>query len=285
MPDIRVDSAHIPPREGVGEVEPLLVLLQAVAGRDAVRSAQQSVRQSEELSEMVRPGLQLEHPDANLGFPLHDRSLTEQDDVRQLWKTTLRMTYGDGPSSSFGGLATKSSGASGHQEPWSEGTPEPSERRESWTNYDSTATRDPWFQIRQELNSRRDQLEKFHAETERLYQSSLEMRLVSEQLWTQVVSSISTSEAVSRLSGLRQELSATFQAAEHRLSVKREEIEQAARQLELRQEALKESQLAFAGWMRESRGQLNQQMEQLAYRERQLLGSLRDSADIPCESE
>ena len=159
-----------------------------------------------------------------------------------------------------------------------------SEDHELQASYDSTATRDHWLQVQRELNQRRAQLERFHAETERLYQSSLQMRLVSEQLWAQVVASIPTSEAVSRLRGLRKELSDSFQEAELRLSSKRDEIEQVARQLALREKELLHNQRAFAESMREGQSQLRRKMEQLAYREQQLLGSVRDSVDFFGES-
>jgi len=130
-------------------------------------------------------------------------------------------------------------------------------------------------ELQNELNEKRQQLEQFHAETQGMYQHSLEMRLVSEELWSQVLTAVPSATATGRLRGLRQQLEGFLAAAEQRLQDRRDEVQQAAQQLERQHQRLMENRQMFEQWMRDRHRQLDEQSARLADRERQLFTAVR----------
>jgi len=210
MPDFRVDSAHCSVSttgQESGE-EPLIQLLQAVAGRDAVLGEQQILRQGEELDayEPRRGNWTADQPDA--------------------------IFSDSGPAAGTGA-----------------GTVRASMRDER--------VRGEEMLFQQELIRRRDQLERFHMEAERLYRDALEMRLISEQLWGEVLALIPATEARRRVEAIRRQLGSSFRQSEEHLSKRRAEISAAAHQVQTRLDELHATQREFAKWMTDRFRQLD----------------------------
>ena len=127
---------------------------------------------------------------------------------------------------------------------------------------------------RQRLNARqdwiqqqKDSLEQLRSEVLSMQRESLEMRLVAEQLWTQITGRLSPAEATHTVAQLRLKLSEQFKLEEDNLQARREELVALGERITAQHAELKQLQSGLREWAAAREAEIEQQAAELVQRE------------------
>ena len=105
----------------------------------------------------------------------------------------------------------------------------------------------------------------------RLHREALEMRLIAEQLWSQMTGRLAPTELTEGLSKLRSQLTDEFRLAHHALANQRAELESLITRLDEKRRELATQRDELMGWFARRQNDLAQQGSALAQREQQFL--------------
>jgi hypothetical protein len=126
----------------------------------------------------------------------------------------------------------------------------------------------------QRLDARQDWLERQKAGVEQLrsevlalHRQSLEMRLVAEQLWSQITGRLSPTEATHTIAQLRLKLAEQFQLEEDNLEAKRRELVALGERIAGQHAELKQLQSGLREWATARQAEIEQQAAELVQRE------------------
>jgi hypothetical protein len=127
---------------------------------------------------------------------------------------------------------------------------------------------------RERLEARQDWLERQKAGVEQLrsevlalHRQSLEMRLVAEQLWSQITGRLTPAEATHAVAQLRLKLAAQFKLEEENLESRREELVALGERIAARHAELKQLQSGLREWNAVRQAEVEQQAAALVQRE------------------
>jgi hypothetical protein len=124
------------------------------------------------------------------------------------------------------------------------------------------------LEARQEwLERQRAGVEQLRSEVLALHRQSLEMRLVAEQLWSQITSRLSPTEATHTAAQLRLKLSEQFQLEEDSLQSRRQELVVLGERIAAQHADLKQLQAGLREWATARQAEIEQQAAELVERE------------------
>jgi chromosome segregation ATPase len=119
----------------------------------------------------------------------------------------------------------------------------------------------------QELEGRRAELERLRMEVREAQRETLEMRLATEELWSQLTLAAPPSSLARSLGRLRQRLADHYRLANAELSEQRQEMESLRTRLNEHHERLAQREHELQDWFERRQADLQQQSESLAARE------------------
>jgi hypothetical protein len=122
----------------------------------------------------------------------------------------------------------------------------------------------------QELDGRSLAVEQLHADAARMHREAIEMRLCTEQLWSQISSSVSTAEVTKRLSGLRCKLMDQFHLADQRVGDQKAELETLISRLADHCQTLRQQRDELRHWIARRHAEIEADADKLLAREREL---------------
>jgi hypothetical protein len=135
----------------------------------------------------------------------------------------------------------------------------------------------------QELDRRNTAIQQLHQEASRMYRETLETRLSTEELWSEINESISPAKATKRISELRCKLMDEFHLASQRASEQKKELEALIERLDQHQETLRQQRDELRQWIARRHAEIEADAEKLLVRERELDGQDAEIARLKAE--
>ncbi len=153
-----------------------------------------------------------------------------------------------------------------------------SERQEEW-EAELSAGREELARRGGQLAAREAALAQLHEEVGRLHRDSLELRVVTEELWSQLVAQAPPAEITKRLAALRRRLADEFQLTRQHVGRQQQEIVQLAARLDEQEQRLASRRAELEAWLGRRQEEIERQAEQLIARERELDAEARARAE------
>jgi hypothetical protein len=122
----------------------------------------------------------------------------------------------------------------------------------------------------QKLDRRNSAVEQLHQEASRMVREALEMRLCTEQLWSEINESASPAETTQRLSELRCQLMDQFHLASVRAREQKSELESLIQRLVEHQATLRQQRDELRQWIARRHAEIEADATKLLARERDL---------------
>jgi len=139
---------------------------------------------------------------------------------------------------------------------------------------EKTAAAEEQEDRQQRLNARQDWIERQKAGLEQvrseilsLHRQSLEMRLIAEQLWSQITGRLTPAEVTHAVAQLRLKLTEQYKLEEQHLDAKREELVALGERLTAQHAELKQLQAGLGEWTSARQSEIEQQAAALVQRE------------------
>ncbi len=122
----------------------------------------------------------------------------------------------------------------------------------------------------EELDRRSISIQQLHAEIAKMYRDVLEIRMATEDQWSQVCEKISPAEATQRMAEFRRTLTDQFELASQSLAKQRQEIAELVGRLAENESRLTVQREELRGWVARRQSEIEEQAERLLAREREL---------------
>ena len=123
---------------------------------------------------------------------------------------------------------------------------------------------------REEIDRKQSMVEKLRVDVLEMHRETLEMRLVAEQLWSELSEKTNSVKLTQSLSGLRSQLADHFKLAEQSLQQQKEEISTLAASLKERQTAITGKKKELQEWLQRRQQELEEQAARLVAKENKL---------------
>ncbi len=120
------------------------------------------------------------------------------------------------------------------------------------------------------LDQREATLDGLQSDVGRLHRDSLEMRLIAEQLWSQLAGKLTPAELTKSISDSRSKLAEHFQVEQDRVAQQRQELTDLAVKLENRQLQLTRQRRELEEWAQRRDQEIEEQAARLVAREQEL---------------
>ena len=133
-----------------------------------------------------------------------------------------------------------------------------------------TSKRQQLAQRKQELDRRRTTLEQLHGEVTRLHRESLELRLVTEQLWARLSGKLGPAAMTKALAELRSKLADHYRLADQTLSERKQELQELGVSLAEQQQAIQQQRGELQQWAARRRQEVEHEAARIVAREQQL---------------
>jgi hypothetical protein len=121
-----------------------------------------------------------------------------------------------------------------------------------------------------ELDERQATLDQMQAEVTRTHREALEMRLATEQLWSQMGGKLSPEQLAESLRRLRAKLSDHFRLADEQLAAQKHELRELSARLDAQQQKLQVDRGELRGWAERRQEEIERQAAHLVAREQEL---------------
>jgi len=121
----------------------------------------------------------------------------------------------------------------------------------------------------EQLNQRESALDQLHSEVTRIHGETLEMRLLTEQLWAKLSGKATPSELTESLGALRERLADHYRLTHQAMEQKLKETRQMAGRLKTHQGELASQRKELQQWVSRRQSELEEQAIALAAREQQ----------------
>ncbi len=122
----------------------------------------------------------------------------------------------------------------------------------------------------QALDSHRSVVEQLRADAAKMHREGLEMRLVAEQLWLELVQHVPAAELTRSLSGLRSRLAEHYRTANRELTSRQAELVELGQRLQEQQTRLTQQREEVRAWRDVQQREIEVQAARLVAREREL---------------
>jgi chromosome segregation ATPase len=137
-----------------------------------------------------------------------------------------------------------------------------------------------WVSRQERIDQQQVVLQRIRDDILRLHREALEMRLIAEQLWSQMTGRMAPAELTEGLSRLRTQLADEFRLAHQALATQRSELETLVAKLDDKRRALAAQRDELMGWLSRRQSELAEQSSDLAAREQQVLDEKQNLAAI-----
>ncbi|QDU91019.1 hypothetical protein Pla175_44350 [Pirellulimonas nuda] len=121
-----------------------------------------------------------------------------------------------------------------------------------------------------ELDQRQSALEQVHAELSRSQREVLEMRLATEETWSQLTGALAPASLARSIAQVRARLADHYQHVTAELAERRRDLDEVSRSLEARAEGLETRRADISSWAKRNEEDLERRAAQLVAREREL---------------
>lgn len=122
----------------------------------------------------------------------------------------------------------------------------------------------------QNLEGRRERLDRLRAELEETHRTTLEMRMAIEEAWTQLTQACGAAGAKERLEQAQQQLSGHYRHLREALAEQRRELEASRQQLQQQRDEFRREQQALSDWVAEKERTIRQNEAAVQHRLEQL---------------
>lgn len=121
-----------------------------------------------------------------------------------------------------------------------------------------------------ELDRRQCQVDQLFSETIKLHREALEMRLATEQLWSELVERFTSEELAKRLAAIRDRLTDHYRLANENLSQRQDEMHEMRQALNEQQQRLRTQRRELQLWIDRRYDEIESRTAQLITREREM---------------
>ncbi|MEQ8788213.1 MAG: hypothetical protein RIC55_18030 [Pirellulaceae bacterium] len=146
------------------------------------------------------------------------------------------------------------------------------EQRRQRLDADTARRKDSLDQRQNTLEQREAAVEELQIEVSRVHRETLEMRLVTQQLWSQVVRQAPPAELSRAMAQLRGQLAQVYKVETDALADKHQQLAELAERLENRQQDLSGEREELLAWHTRRQQEIEEQAARLVAREQELHG-------------